>query len=217
MSKGKNRKGRHGNAPLRASTSEAAHTRRQRDQRRRIVRILVILSVLAMLVLVRIVAPVSDEGFLSCTPSLPAEERIEVGLGRIEVLDGDTIRLDGRNIRFLGCDAPESANPYFHGDQEPWAGRATAFVERKLREAETIEVEVLAERDRFNRLLGHIFVDGESLSLMLVQNGLAIETVSHYGDNGFPELAERILDAADEVGELPFEPPHEWRRANRKR
>ena len=39
-------------------------------------------------------------------------------------------RLDGRSIRFLGCDTPESASPYFHGDQEPWAGRATAFVER---------------------------------------------------------------------------------------
>ena len=50
----------------------------------------------------------------------------------------------------------------------------------------------------------------------MIREGLAYETVSHYGDNGFPTLAGQLLHAAEEAGEPPFQPPYIWRRENRK-
>jgi plastocyanin len=41
------------------------------------------------------------------------------------------------------------------------------------------------------------------------------ETVSHYGDNGLPELAAQVTTAARSVDPLPFESPHVFRKRMR--
>jgi hypothetical protein len=41
--------------------------------------------------------------------------------------------------------------------------------------------------------------------------------VSHFGDNGFPDLADRILRAAHDGPKPPFEPPHQWRKKHQKK
>ena len=40
---------------------------------------------------------------------------------------------------------------------------------------------------------------------------LAAESVSHYGDNGFPKEAAEVLAAAKAAGPVPFEPPFQFR------
>ena len=73
------------------------------------------------------------------------------------------------------------------------------------------------QNDKYGRLLAHVFVDGELLSVYLIRAGLAYENISYYGDNGFPDLAERILKAARESPRLPFEEPYRWRQRHQKR
>ncbi len=48
---------------------------------------------------------------------------------------------------------------------------------------------------------------------MLVVNArLAVESVSHYGDNGLPKPAAQVLAAAKKAGPVPFEAPYRYRR-----
>lgn len=141
-----------------------------------------------------------------------AGTRITVDISQVEYVDGDTIRYQEHSIRFLGCDTPEKSCGFFDGDQEPYATRAENFTRNQIEDAEEVELEILAERDRYGRLLGHIFVDDTSLSLLLVQERLAYETISRYGDNGYPEIAEAILEATG----YEFYNPHEWREQHRR-
>jgi len=148
-------------------------------------------------------------------PVWPSHSRIILNLDDIRFIDGDTIEYQGKAIRFLGCDTPEKAASFFNGDQEPYATRAAEFTEEQIRAADIVALELSTYPDRYGRLLGHLFIDGESLSLLLISSAHAYETISRYGDNGFEELAEDIREAAEDI-EYEFEDPHTWRRNNRR-
>lgn len=134
----------------------------------------------------------------------------------LEIEDGDTVVYRGRHMRFLGVDAPEVASPR-HGiyQDQPYGRTAKMFTRREIKSAR--RVTYLADgTDRYGRLLVHLFVDGYPLSVKIVEQGLGYETVSVYGDNGFPEIAVMILRAAKLHPRLPFENPYLWRRRHRR-
>jgi micrococcal nuclease len=94
-----------------------------------------------------------------------------------DVVDGDTIHvlLDGRieRVRLIGVDAPEIDHP----DQpaECFGEESALFTRRRL-EGGRVEIEFDVERrDRFDRLLGYVFLDGELFNATLVSRGFAIE------------------------------------------
>ncbi len=120
-------------------------------------------------------------------------------------------------MRFLGVDTPELRDPEigFYKDQ-PYGRKAKEYTRVEIRKARLITY-MADGYDRYNRLLVHVFVDGYPLSLKIIEAGLGYETVSVYGDNGFPEIADRILKAAKLHHDLPFENPYIWRQKNRKR
>jgi hypothetical protein len=60
-------------------------------------------------------------------------------------------------------------------------------------------------------------VDGKLFAVKMIEKSLAYETVSVYGDNGFPDLAREIKRAAKKAGKPPFMEPYRWRRINRGR
>ena len=135
----------------------------------------------------------------------------------LEIEDGDTVIYKGTHMRFLGVDTPELKNPGlgFYEDQ-PYGRVAKEFTRAEVRKAKRLTY-ASDGLDRYERLLVHLFVDGYPLSLMIIEAGLGYETVSAFGDNGFPELSGRILDAAALHPNLPFEEPYIWRRKHRKR
>lgn len=148
-------------------------------------------------------------------PAYPGAKVVDVA--RIEFDDGDTFLLDGKSIRFLGIDTPEVAGPDVGIFEDQPYGRAAADSTRALiLRARVVEI-ATDGLDRYRRRLAHIFVDGELLAEKLLAMGLAYENVSHFGDNGFPDLADRILRAADTGPRPPFEPPHQWRKKHQKR
>ena len=63
----------------------------------------------------------------------------------------------------------------------------------------------------YGRLLAHVFVDRELLAEKLLRAGMAYETITRFGDNGFPDLAEYILEVAEDSPDPQFEPPWKWR------
>jgi endonuclease YncB( thermonuclease family) len=149
------------------------------------------------------------------TPSYPGARL--VALEDIEFDDGDTFDLNGEPIRVLGIDTPEIAHPELGMlEDQPYGVEASDSTRAWMTRALTIEV-VLAGRDRYNRRLAHVFVNGELLACELIRHALAYETVSHYGDNGFPDLAQEILDTARTSPKPDFEQPYKWKRRQRKK
>jgi endonuclease YncB( thermonuclease family) len=140
-----------------------------------------------------------------------------VSLDRIEFDDGDTFLLDGEPVRVLGIDTPETASPTVGiMEDQPFGPEAAAYAEAVMTGATRIEL-AFDGRDVYGRRLAHVFVDGELLAVKLLERSLAYENVSHFGDNGFPDLADRILDAARAHPKPSFEEPYKWRRKHQHR
>ena len=156
------------------------------------------------------------------TQTRPSLERIAVDPALIEVGDGDTVVIrwgdgDRERVRILGIDTPEVAHHSMGWyDDQPYGRRATAFAEGVF--AAAVEVELLraAETDGYGRTLGYLFVNGMNYSVLVIRAGYAVETVSHYGDNGLPGESEAVLAASREVAPVPFEEPYKFRRRMRE-
>ena len=148
-------------------------------------------------------------------PSYPGARLLE--LSQITFDDGDTFSIDGKPVRLLGVDTPELAHPEM-GWLEPQPYGPAAAESTRVWMTRAVRLEIVRDGwDRYLRRLAHVFVDGELLSLLLLRHALAYETVSHYGDNGFPDLAQMILDTARAAPRPPFEPPYKWKAKQRKK
>jgi endonuclease YncB( thermonuclease family) len=88
------------------------------------------------------------------------------------VIDGDGIRLsDGREVRFIGIDAPEMANVF--GEREPWAQEAADANARLVAGRQVRLMREVSETDRHGRLLRHVYVGDTWINGELVRLGLA--------------------------------------------
>jgi len=148
-------------------------------------------------------------------PCYPGAQLVDVT--QIQFDDGDSFKLGDEPIRVLGIDTPETRSPGvgIYEDQErgPEAAEST---EVWILRADTVEI-VKDGRGGYGRRLAHVFVDGDLLAIRHLEHGLAYENVSHFGDNGFPDLADLILDAAAAGPRPDFEQPYKWRQKNQKR
>ncbi|MBQ8681899.1 MAG: thermonuclease family protein [Bacilli bacterium] len=98
-------------------------------------------------------------------------------------IDGDTARfiINGKEekVRFLGIDTPESTNI-----QEEYGEEASNYTCEVLKKANNIYIEYdinSNKRDKYDRVLGWIFVDNNNLSELLLSRGYA-EVNYIYGD-----------------------------------
>lgn len=93
----------------------------------------------------------------------------------IRPVDGDTANFDTKsygnvNVRFSGVNTPETRHPTL--GLEYYGKEASAYIEEKLRNADTIEIEWdLTQAPSRNRPIGIIFVDGVNLNILLVKEG----------------------------------------------
>ena len=167
--------------------------------------------------LISICFVVVSTGWWSASPGAERVRReghrtIAIDKSAIRPDDGDTFFYRDLSIRILGIDTPEIIHEE-HGifEDQPYGRAAAAFTDGALKNAEVVEY-LAFQPDIYGRLLAHVFVDKQLLAVLLIRAGLAYETVSHYGDNGFPELAEEILKAARQSPRPCFEEPYRWRR-----
>jgi endonuclease YncB( thermonuclease family) len=135
----------------------------------------------------------------------------------VSVDDGDTVVIrwgaqDAEIVRILGIDTPETRHvehdlPF----DQPFGLEARSFARGAFAVAREVEVLRAATLDPFGRTLGYVFLNGVNYSVLVVGARLAEESVTRYGDNGFPQEAARVLEAAKAAGPLPFEPPGQYR------
>jgi endonuclease YncB( thermonuclease family) len=94
---------------------------------------------------------------------------------RIEIVDGDTIRVDGEKVRLVGFDAPETGDDTARCDEErAWGERAKARLEELLESGE-IDIRYRKHRDRYRRLLARLSVNGENVGATLIRERLAVK------------------------------------------
>lgn len=147
----------------------------------------------------------------------PHGTRVAVPQALVQVDDGDTVVIrwsakDEETVRILGIDSPETRHvehnlPY----AQPFGEEARAFALGAFTSATRIELLRAATIDPFGRTLGYLFLDGRNYSKLIVQARLAAESITQFGDNGFPKEAAEVVEAAKVQGPLPFEPPHIYR------
>ena len=105
------------------------------------------------------------------------------------ILDGDTVGFEATFlpdplkkellIRIYGVDTPEKGHRAQCPDEAKKGTAATQFTANALNNAKKIEV-AIGNWDKFGgRVLGDVFVDGQSLRKLLIQNGFARE---YYGE-----------------------------------
>jgi micrococcal nuclease len=106
-------------------------------------------------------------------PAVARSDGREIGVA--DVVDGDTIRVDGGAlVRLIGIDTPEVSGPY--RDEECFgreaSRRTTALIPRGTQVRLVFDVE---RRDRYDRLLAYVYrvSDGVFVNASLVRDGYA--------------------------------------------
>jgi micrococcal nuclease len=143
--------------------------------------------------------------------------RVQVDPRAISVDDGDSVVIrwsdrDREIVRILGIDTPETRHvehdiPF----DQPFGPEARAFAEGAFAAATEVELLRASTVDPYDRTLGYLFLNRRNYSLLVLRARLAEESVSRYGDNGFPREAAEVLAVAKEIGALPFESPGAYR------
>ena len=105
------------------------------------------------------------------------------------VIDGDTVAFQATflppplkqelSIRVFGVDTPEKGHRAMCPNEDQRGQAATAFTKNAITQAQKRQV-AIADWDKYGgRVLGDILLDGQSLRMMLIQNGFARE---YYGE-----------------------------------
>ena len=113
----------------------------------------------------------------------------EVFIGhKYKVIDGDTIILEGRKIRFSGIDAPEINQKCSSKKKIIECGKKSKNL--LINKISDNEIKCLLKgKDHRKRSLGECFVNGESLSVYMVRNGYAFD-YKKYSKNKYNDYEE---------------------------
>lgn len=107
----------------------------------------------------------------------------------IRVIDGDTVVFQAPflppplkkelAVRVYGVDTPEKGHRAKCPKENERGQAASAFTKSKIQQAQKRQI-VLMDWDKYGgRVLGDVILDGQSLRMMLIQNGFARE---YYGE-----------------------------------
>jgi endonuclease YncB( thermonuclease family) len=145
-------------------------------------------------------------GLVAIAAHLLQPEDVVAGLA--SAVDGDSLRLDGRDIRIAGIDAPELAQTCLGEGNRPYACGEVA--RRALAEfvgARLVTCRI-SGRDQYRRNLASCEVGGEDIGAALVSRGYALA----YGRYETEEAAAR--EKKLELWSGSFERPSQWRKAH---
>jgi endonuclease YncB( thermonuclease family) len=115
-------------------------------------------------------------------PSLPTVIRPTVSGGRPAVIDGDTVRWQGRAVRLVGFDAPETGDRARCQSERARGDRATTRL-RELVASGNVKLELIrcacqprtegTSACNFGRSCGVLTIDGRDAGQILIGEGLA--------------------------------------------
>lgn len=133
-------------------------------------------------------------------------------MGQASVIDGDTIEIHGKRIRFHGIDAPESRQLCEQSEQKYRCGqKASLALADKI--GRTIVRCDERGTDRYKRIIGVCYTDEENLNRWMVRSGWAVAYRRYSTDY----VGDEDLAREEKIGIWAgaFEMPSEWRRKSR--
>jgi endonuclease YncB( thermonuclease family) len=152
-------------------------------------------------------------------PALASEgESPPAGAG-VQVIDGDTLQIDGHIVQLYGIDAPELGQ-YCEHNGKLWAcGVEAALFLRKTVEFEGPPIECppwgeqAAEGGSADLVIGVCQIGPKVVGLTMVQNGYAMALPDSFPD--YKEAEKQARQAKLGVWRGDFVPPWEWREGKR--
>ena len=129
----------------------------------------------------------------------------------LRVVDGDTIHLNGKKIRFTGIDTPELKQTCIkEGVINPCGVIAKEILIKKINDN---KVECISNgKDQYKRTLAECFVNGESLSSYLVRSGYGFV----YRKYSKKFILDEDYAKANKIGmwSMKFDYPWDYRKYN---
>lgn len=107
-----------------------------------------------------------------CTPA--ASHTTDL-IGRVSVIDGDTLEMRGERIRLWGVDAFESRQLCYRGSGNYRCGQAAANALDVRLADRVVRCEPVGRPDRYGRTVARCVVDGQDVGAWLVGNGHALD------------------------------------------
>lgn len=125
--------------------------------------------------------------------------------GSAHVIDGDSLRIGGEEIRLQGIDAPEGPQTCRRDGREWDCGEDSRRTLQRLIGNATVTCRSV-ERDQHARLLGRCEAGGRDLNAAMVEAGMAVAYGGYRDEERRAKAARRGLWAGE------FEMPRDWRR-----
>ena len=127
----------------------------------------------------------------------------------LKIIDGDTIILNGKKIRFSGIDTPELKQTCIKDDKKIFCGKsAKILLIKKI--GDKIPKCKREGIDIYKRILAECFVNGESLSKFLVRSGYAFAYRKY--SNKFIKDEEFAKENKLGMWSMEFEYPWDFRK-----
>jgi endonuclease YncB( thermonuclease family) len=141
--------------------------------------------------------------------------------GKVFVIDGDSIRVDGKEVRLFGIDAPEFKQTCFDSQNNKYPCGLISFeFLRKLAGGKIAEC-VYAEKDKYDRYLGKCSVDGPmgnaSINEELIKNGMAVIYNFTESDEKMDALEAEAKKQKLGIWRGAFQLPKNYRKENPRR
>jgi len=138
--------------------------------------------------------------FAGCT----ADENNNVTVTSQSVIDGDTIAVkyngNQESVRFLLVDSPETFHPRL--GEQPFGQEAKEFTRELIENAKKLELEfdIGPTRDKYDRLLAYVYVDGKMVQEELLKNGLARVAYVYQPNTRYVDQFTEIQRVAQQQG-----------------
>ena len=130
---------------------------------------------------------------------------------KIKIIDGDTIYLNGKKIRFSGIDTPEIRQTCIKNNEIVKCGIQARELLVKIISNNNVKC-IEEGKDQYKRILAECFVNDLSLSSYLVKNGYAFA----YRKYSKKFIIEEDFARLNKLGmwSMNFEYPWDWRKKN---
>ena len=126
-------------------------------------------------------------------------------VGTAQIIDGDSLRINGRELRLKDIDAPESRQTCIR-DAKDWpCGQAASDHLREMTWRREVTCRIVGI-DRYNRGLAFCTVEGRAINASMVRDGMAVAFGGFAREEADARKARRGIWAGT------FERPQDWRR-----
>ncbi len=149
--------------------------------------------------------------------SVSAEKII---IGKAQVIDGDTIKINGKKIRLFGIDAPEKNQICSKKSNSYNCGLTSKKFLKEIIKNEKIEC-TYKNLDRYGRIIGkcisHTKIENSNetvpfdINYQMVRNGRAVE-YKRYSKGEYSEAEESAKKEKRGIWKGKFDRPEKWRR-----